>query len=365
VKAPSIALSLPGGGMAGALYQVGALAALEDAIEGVREQGFSLYLGQSGGSVVATCLAGGISVLRIYRALLDPADNFFPLERRHILKVDSDEWQRTLKTGYVAFRHALSQLDPRRASPTEAGYLDLILEQFDRLPDSLPAGVFTLDRFERFLADFFLRRDIPNVFFAMPRPLRILAHDLDSGQKVLFGSEGFENIPVSLACAASCALPFFFSPVRIGSRHYIEGGLCELAHLDVARAQGIDVTIVVNPRVPIATKGAPVPTGHGLRRSVRDKGFVWIFNQARRISAQAMLEQEVRYPPDGMRVLVLEPSPTDTVLFLENAKSVDARRTILEYAYRTTRARIVEWALSDPELAERLGWRVRHDVATM
>ena len=359
VNPPEIALSLPGGGLAGALYQVGALAALEDGIDGLREHGVSLYLGQAGGSVVAACLAGGIPTDRIYRALLDPADNFFPLERRHILEVDTAEWQRTLRTAAVAVRQAVARVNPWKGGAIDERFVALLFEQIDRLSDSLPAGLFTLSRFERFLADFFARRDVPNVFSAMQRQLRIVAHDLDSGERVLFGSESFEGIPVSLACAASCALPLFFSPVRIGSRHYIDGGLCELAHLDVARRAGAEITIVVNSRVPVTTRGAAVPTGHGPQRSVRDKGLTWVMNQAKRIGSQAMLEHEVKHPPEGMRVLVLEPAATDGALFMTNVAAFDARRAILEYAYRTTRERVVEWLGHNADMAERLGWKAR------
>lgn len=357
--AAPVALSLPGGGLAGALYQVGALAALEDALDGLRSRGFSLYVGQAGGSIVASCLAGGIPSDRLYRALLDPADNFFPLERRHFLQVDTGEWQRATKTAYLAIRHAITRLGPSRGAGTIAA--EDVVAQFDRLADSLPAGLFTLARFERFLSDFYLRREIPNAFSAMGREggrrLRIVAHDLDSGARVLFGSEGYENIPVSLACAASCALPMFFSPVRIGGRHYIDGGLCELAHLGVAKQAGVDVAIVINPRVPVTTRGAGVPTGHGPGTSVRDKGLTWVMNQSKRISSQAMLEHEIRHPPEGMHVLLIEPHPSDSTLFLHNVAQFDARRAILEYAYRTTRAGLADRLRSDPALSERLGWK--------
>jgi predicted acylesterase/phospholipase RssA len=351
-----VALTLPGGGLSGALYQVGALAALEDHIEGL--EGFGAYVGHAGGSVVAACLAGGISAARLYRALLDPADPFFPLERRHFLKPDAREWQRTLKTAYLAFRHALPRLDPRRSSPLPVSAKDRVLEELDRLEDSLPAGLLTLDLFERFLADFFLRRDIPNVFFAMPRPLRVVAYELDSGERAVFGAPGHENIPVSLACAASCALPLFFSPIRIGHRHYIDGGLCSMTHFDVAQAAGAQFTIVVNPRVPVSTRGEAVPTGYGLGTSVRDKGALWVLNQSRRIASQAMLEREMASPPEGMRVLLIEPHPEDGVLFLRNSRSFEARRAVLEHAYRTTRSRLVAWLDRHADFAAHVGLTV-------
>lgn len=351
-----VALSLPGGGVSGALYQVGALAALEDGIEGLGN--FTSYIGHASGAIVAACLAGGISANRLYRALLDPADPFFPLERKHVLAFDALEGQRMIKTLYLAVRHALPRLDPRRAGPTPVGLPDRVVEELDRLEDCLPAGLFTLNHFERVLAEFFERRDVGNVFSAMPRRLRIVAYDLDSGKRAVFGSPGFELAPVSLACAASCAVPLFFSPVRIGDRHYIDGGLCSMTHFDVAQEQGADFTIIINPRVPVSTRGESVPTGHGVGSSVRDKGLLWVLNQSRRIASHGILEREMMNPPEGMGVLRIEPHPEDAVIFLKNTRSFEARRVVLEQAYRSTRARLATWLGQGGGLAQ-LGLRAK------
>src|SRR5689334_3067208 len=140
-KVPKVALCLPGGGLSGALYQVGALAALEDGIANIDGQSFLIYLGQGSGATVASAIAGGIAVERIYRALLDPADNFFPLERKHILRFDADEWQRTMKTSWVAARHALARLTTRGDAADRSPAHLYFWEQLDRLNDSLPAGL--------------------------------------------------------------------------------------------------------------------------------------------------------------------------------------------------------------------------------
>lgn len=354
-----VTLCLPGAGLTGAMYQIGALAALEDGVAGFDNQSFSLYLGTGSGAAAAAAIAGGVPVERMYRALLDPADNFFPLERGHILSLDLDEWRRALSTSWVALRHAMARLTSRSDAPTNApGHL-MLLEQLDRLNDSLPAGLFKLDRYERFLAEFFLRRGIPNGFRAMPRRLLIPAHDLDSGERVVFGSPGFEDIPVSLACAASQALPLFFSPVRVDERHFLDGGLGHVAHLDLAEADGSELAIVINPQVPVSTARRAIPTGHGARESVRDKGLLWVYNQALRIGAHARLQQDVaRVVAAGrMQVLVLEPEPTDALLFLHNPASLKARRAILEYAYRTTRERIALWMDRNRPVVERFGWQ--------
>lgn len=358
-----VALVLPGGGVSGALYQVGALAALEDgtsrarpdpgAYEAPEPQQFACYIGHASGSILAAALAGGISANRLYRALLDPADPFFPLERRHVLAFDTDEWQRMLKTALLAVRYGVPGLG--KPNPLTVGPAERVMAELDRLADSLPAGLFKLDRFERFLGEFFARRDIPNAFSGMPRPLRVIAHDLDSGAKAVFGGPGLTHVPLSLACAASCALPLFFSPVRIGDRHYVDGGLCSMTHFDVAAAEGAEFAIVVNPRVPVSTRGGAVPTGHGAGRSVRDKGLLWINNQARRMANQAMLDRELASPPPNMGVLLIQPRADDTPLFLTNQRSFEARRQVLEHAYRTTRARLSEWLEENAAVASRVG----------
>ncbi len=359
---PTCALSLPGGGLTGALYQIGALAALEDGVRVGGDEGpaqrYSAYIGSSSGASVAAALAGGITVDRLYRALLDPVDNFFPLERGHLMRMDFDEWRRALTTGMVAIRHALVRVATRGEPTTSAPSHLFLWEQVDRLNDSLPAGLFALDRYERLLAQVFLRRGIPNDFRGMPCSLRIAAHELDSGERVMFGAEGRTHIPVSLACAASLALPLFFSPVRIDGRHYLDGGLGSVAHLDVAEALGASLCVVVNPLVPVSTAHGAVPTGHGVRGSVRDKGLLWVFNQSMRVGAHARLHQEVeRMRATGMPVLVLEPEPTDVLLFLHNPVNFDARRAILEYAYRTTRERIAKWMERHRAVVEKMGWR--------
>src|SRR5690606_12394258 len=73
-----VTLCLPGAGLTGAMYQIGALAALEDGVAGFDNQSFTLYLGTGSGAAAAATIAGGVPVERMYRALLDPADNFFP-----------------------------------------------------------------------------------------------------------------------------------------------------------------------------------------------------------------------------------------------------------------------------------------------
>lgn len=352
---PKTALCLCGGGAMGAMFQIGALAALEDSVDGLEVNAFDLYIGSASGASVAASLAAGLPVQRIYRAFLDPADVYFGLERRHLLRIDLAEWRRMLVSALSAVRHGAVSLVSRGAAPPPKA----LWEELDRLYDSMPAGLFTLEGYERFLEEFFVRRGVPNTFHAMPRPLRIMANELDSGAVALFGAEGAESVPVARACIASMAIPPFFSPVRIGDRHYINPGAGQVAHLDVAVAAGAETIVVVNPMVAVHVE--TVPTGHGHKESLRDKGMMWVLNQAIRIGMGRLVRESCeRVAASGKaQVILIEPAPEDGILFMYNPASFEARRKLLEYAYRHTRARVAEALGTEGSVFERSGWRPR------
>ena len=69
-----VALALAGGGVIGGMYEVGALAALEEQLNGAG-RGFDIYVGCSAGSVVASLLAGGIRASEIYQILDNDLDD--------------------------------------------------------------------------------------------------------------------------------------------------------------------------------------------------------------------------------------------------------------------------------------------------
>lgn len=346
-----IALCLPGGGVTGAMFQIGALAALEDSVSGFQAHELDLYVGSNSGASVAAALAGGRPIQRLYRALLDPADAYFGLERKHLLRVDIDEYKRTVLSAASTIRQGVKSLLARG----ELGTPPSFWEEVDRLSDALPAGLFTLEAYERFLEDFFVRRGVPNSFVGMPRTLRILAHDLDGGDPVVFGDHGFEDVPVTRACTASMAVPPFFSPVGIRGRYYIDPGAGQVRHWEVARAAAADVAIFVNPMVPIRIQAS---RGNG-RRNLQTRGMLWIVNQAIRIGLTSLARAVPAPGPNepDLSVLTIEPEPADTEMFLGNPASFAARRTILEQSYRATRALLARYFADEHPVLARAAFK--------
>jgi predicted acylesterase/phospholipase RssA len=338
--AKNVGLCLGGGGIAGAVYEVGCLAALENRFERFRANEADLYIGTSSGAALATALAGGISVERLYRSFLDPADVFFRLQRRKLLGVDYSELKRAGRFSFMALRKAFSSAI---ANPSE---IDLWRE-LERFVDCLPAGVFTLGRFERFFADFMLRREIPERFDRLPKRLLLAARELDSGDRAVFGAGALSDVAVSRAVAACCATPPFFSPVRISGRDYVDGGPCDPAPIDLAEPFNCSLIVVIVPTVPApaSDREASVPTGHGPRWNMRDKGIWGVYNQWLRLRSSSITRTVVerfQLLRPHTEVLLLEPSAEVAAAFLHSPMNYAARRFIIEEAYTTT-IKQLEW----------------------
>ena len=352
---PRIGLCLCGGGITGAMYEVGCLAALEDFFDGFYASDFDAFVGSGAGASVAVALAGGLRASRLYRALLDPADDFFSLRRQHLFGFDVDEWRRVFSTVFGASRRALASVF---ASPLEAN----VWHELERFIDSLPAGLFSLEPYERFFAEFMERRGIGSTFADLPKPLALVAHDLDAGERTVFGRAPYVDLPVARAVLASSAIPLLFAPVRVRDRDYIDGGLGDVAHLDVAIELGADEVLIINPMVPIRSEveARDIPTGHGRMKRVRDKGMLWVYNQSFRIRGDARLRAGLtRYRAEnpGTSIHMLEPDPSDATLFMHSPMNFAARRAILTHAYTTTYQMLRVPSSALRQLIERRGFR--------
>jgi NTE family protein len=87
---------------------------------------------------------------------------------------------------------------------------------------------------------------IPEVTFAeLPQRLLVNTVDLDRGARVVWGLPGLEDVSVRDAVYASCALPGFFPPGRVGDRTCIDGGVVDNLPVSVA-SHFADIIIAVD-----------------------------------------------------------------------------------------------------------------------
>ncbi len=130
-----------------------------------------------------------------------------------------------------------------------AGYDGADMEQFAREVEGRWGFVRLLDPFLVPRSGFLrgdktrrrLQRAIGDVTFAeLPRPLRVVATNLRTLERVVF-HEG----EVARAVQASTAIPGVCAPVRIGDEMFFDGGVVDPLPVDAARALG-EIVIAVN-----------------------------------------------------------------------------------------------------------------------
>lgn len=328
------ALVLAGGGITGGVYELGVLSALDDFIvSGGRSGEFDHYVGISAGSMVAAFLANGISVENLSGAILGTGDEELLLRREDIYTFRSSAF---LRAAWMFLRHTPAIVQHLRKTGQRVTFLNTIayLQQF------LPPGLFSNDNLERYVSRALSSTGRSNDFRTLPRELSIAAVDADSGQRWIFGSGGISDIPVSKAIQASCAIPVYFEPVRIGDRSFLDGGAERVGHLDIALGAGARFVLLINPTVPVHNDRSLVclPTLFGRCSSISELGFANIAMQTFRINSRVKLELGValfRREFPGVDLLVIEPSTSESTLFLAGSMNFDERVLALRYGYQS------------------------------
>jgi NTE family protein len=115
------------------------------------------------------------------------------------------------------------------------------MEQLSQ-PGYLTSGLFSIDRFERFMAEKLPQND----FRALNKDVFVTASDIDGRGRVVFGRGYRDDVPISQAVAASSCVPLLFRPYRIGDRYYMDGELVRTLSIDLAVEAGADVVIISN-----------------------------------------------------------------------------------------------------------------------
>jgi NTE family protein len=111
-----------------------------------------------------------------------------------------------------------------------------------RSPGYLASGLLSIDRLEKSL-----ERLLPNNDFRkMHRSLLVSAADIDGRGRTVFGPGHRDDVPISEAVAASCAMPGLYRAYRIGSRYLVDGEVVRTLSIDLAVEAGADVIVVSN-----------------------------------------------------------------------------------------------------------------------
>ena len=337
-KHPSrkLGLALAGGGLGGAVYEIGALRALDEALEGVDFNAMDVYVGVSAGAFIGASLVNKLTTDQMCRAILKNEPGEHPFVPETFLTPAVGELARRTLTVPGLLKDAIWDYLQKPKEHT-------VRESLTRLARALPVGVFDNEPIRAYLEKIYTLKGRTDDFRELDRKLVVVAADLDSGEPALFGEEGLNDIPISTAVQASTALPGIYSPVEINGRYYVDGVLLKTLHASVALETGVDLLLCINPIVPVDTVRA-VEKGIMKRGKLIDRGFVSVMSQTLRTLIRSRLDAgmakyEDRYK--GVDIVLLEPKRDDYTMFFRNIFSFQSRQEVCEHAYRNTRQELL------------------------
>ncbi len=326
-----VAMALAGGGPLGAFFELGALQALTESVEGLDLTQLHAYVGVSSGSLLAACLANGLTPVDMGRLVIANETGEFPAGPGMFLHPAYGEFaSRALRLP----RLTLKVLGYYARAPLSRN----LAEVLDPLTEALPTGLFDSAPFERFIGQLFSTHGRTNDFRKLERRLFIVATDLNTGEATRFGEPGMDDVPISKAIQASTALPGLYPPLAIDGHVYADGALLRTMHASLVLDAGADLVICINPLV---SYDASSRGRHPASADLTEHGLTVVLGQTFRSLIQSrmlvgMAAYRSRYPRSD--ILLFEPDRDDKQMFFANVFRYADRRRLVDHAYQRVRA---------------------------
>jgi predicted acylesterase/phospholipase RssA len=334
------ALVLGGGGFTGAVYEIGALRALDLLSVNRTVNDFDVYVGTSAGALIAALAANGVTPEQMMRVVNDKVPSPF----RDL------NWRMLLRPNYREFAAKGVQLPLHMAGLARSALRGIrtfsTVDLAVGLADALPSGLYTGRGIEDYVATVLGEDpDRTDDFRALAHELYLCATDLDTCERVVLGGEGWDDVPISAAVRASTALPMVYAPHRLKDRELVDGGIVSTTNLDVAVHAGAQLIVVVNPLVPYVNDfSKEIPTLFGARtRRVSDMGFPAVAYQTFKLLAYQRLHEmarhwQERYP--GVDIVLIEPETDDELMFQTNILNYTSRLEVARHGFRSVTVKL-------------------------
>jgi NTE family protein len=322
---PRRALVLGAGGVLGAAWMTGALAAAQEMLP-YDLSDVDLMVGTSAGSVLAAALRCGVGIDEL--VAYQRGEPIGLLEG--IGELHGGPWPRPPRLRLGSPRLALAALSaPLRVPPAVHACAWLPIGRGNHA--NLRAMVHLLQsRMPVTAADAQLTAAATAAAAAagpgwVDKRTWVVAVDYDSGRKVVFGRLGAPPARLDEAVVASCSLPGWYEPVVIGGRRYIDGGVRSVTSLSLLAGQDIDEVCVLAPMASVIADRKYAPHMQ-LERRVRSL-LTWL-----------LMREVAELRTAGVKVTVLTPGPEDLAVMGINLMDPRRRHAVLETSLRTSLA---------------------------
>ncbi|HET7736546.1 MAG TPA: patatin-like phospholipase family protein [Nocardioidaceae bacterium] len=303
-------LVIGGGGTLGAAWSVGALSAVEEALDWDARTA-TVIVGSGSGAEIAAVLGASFTTQDMVNALSGS-----PLAPR------------VLAEQFAAERRLLPSLPipaPSSIGLAVAGLRRRVPAQ-SAISGLLPVGTGSFDRvvdFGRTLS----RLSTGTADGWVPHPATwVVAADRRNGRRVPLGFRGAPKTDLGVALAAASARPGWFPPVRIGDRAYVEASVASPTSSDLVLPLGLDEVVVI---APTSSRDAGVGFGISMLERIFRRGT----------TMRVDLEESV-LQADGTLVIRVEPGPDDLAAMGVNPMDHRRRREVLLTSLSTSRERV-------------------------
>ena len=299
---------LGAGGVLGAAWTIGALAALQD-VRGEDPREAEVLIGTSAGSVLAGFLGCGVGV----DVLLDHQRGIVNAEAPDISYDPDKDSGGALpplpRPGIGSARGVISSaLRPWKVTPMGA------------LSAVLPQGRGSLDP-----VGTLIDAVCPRGAWAQHPQTWVVAMDYDSGRRIAFGRDGAPHAGLRDAVMASCAIPGWYAPITIGGRRYVDGGACSPTSIDLVAPLELDEVVVLSPMTSL-DYDRPTTVAGRLERRFRRLATKRVVSEIKKVSAA------------GTKVTFLGPGAEDLAVIGANLMDPRRRQQVLETSLRTSAA---------------------------
>src|SRR4051794_5959748 len=175
------ALVLGGGGFTGAVYEIGALRALDLLSVNRTINDFDVYVGTSAGSLVAALTANGVTPEQMMRVVNDQVPQPFP-------NINLDNLLRPNYREFVAkgMRFPLHLAGVVRTLGRNLGSFSMV-DLVIALADALPSGVYTGAGVEEYVRTVLAEEGRSDDFRELACELYLAATDLDTCERIVLG----------------------------------------------------------------------------------------------------------------------------------------------------------------------------------
>ena len=243
------AICASGGGITGIYYEMGVLKCLDDCLTNCGVNDFDMMFGISAGAVVTSLLSVGYTPDEIMAGIANVPGGRVPPLSLSLLRLShfnhqDMRWRMTsaAKTGLRAFWETLRG---RGEDTAEKLFLEYT---------SLVGAPFHSSEFEVILRRVLQMSGSTNDFRRLPLELFVGASDQDARSHVLFGSEGYDHVPISKAVQASLSVNPAFSSVPIEGRYYEDGAITRTSNFVEAIQRNATLVFTLDPFVPYVSK---------------------------------------------------------------------------------------------------------------